>query len=267
MIFLDLSLRQMCRLLSLLSMLVLAYSAQANALLDGLAVEHWYVDVSLGQSISHITDGDSTVLPASAGLSPNEVADTQSSSNASTYSLGIGAQFLLPHAYLSAWLPYYRLGLRYQKQQSETLTGVGAWAGYANMSDAYHYTYRAQSQLFLLDTALGLYQKGHVSTYLHLASGVAITKASSYSETAGTDLPGKTRYAFADQTTSTWVGDIGLGVEYSLSKNWQLLLAYDYFTPVSAQLGNSTALSYATPSGPQTDLSNQSTSLGVRYSF
>ena len=267
MIFLDPSSRQLRRVLSLLSMLVLAHSAQANTLLDALAFEHWYVDATLGQSISHITNGTSTVLPAVSGLSPEDVADTQNSSNAATYSLGIGAQFTIPHLYPTAWLPYYRLGLRYQNQRGETLTGVGAWPGYGQMTDVYHYTYQAQSQLFLLDTALGLYQKANFSTYLHLAAGVAITRANSYSETAGTDLPGKPSYAFTNETTSTWVGDIGLGVEYSLTKNWQLLLAYDYFTPITARLGNGTSLAYATPSGPQTEIANQSTSLGVRYSF
>ncbi len=255
------------RALSCFGLLLVGNSAEASALLDQLHFEHWYLDATLGQSASHITEGTSTVLPAVAGLAPEAIADTQNSSNAATYSLSIGGQFAILHARATGWLAYYRLGLRYQNQRPEKLTGIGSWSGYANMTDVDNYTYQAQSQILLLDTALGLYQKGPVSTFLHLASGVAITKASAYSETAGTDLPGKPSYGFADQTTSTWVGDIGLGVDCALTKNWQLFLAYDYFTPVRAQLGAGTALNYATPSGPQTNLSNQSTSLGVRYSF
>jgi hypothetical protein len=181
------------------------------------------------------------------------------------FSIGAGKQFALHATPNPSWLSYCRLGLRYVNQQAENLSGQGSWPSYSQMRDVYQYTYRVKTQLLLADLALNLYNYQRISTYIHLAAGVALVQASSYKETAGPDLPGKVSYAFSNHQTNRLGGIIGLGMDYSLNTHWHGLLSYDYFTPVTAALGNGSTLAYATPTGPHVSLANQSFSLGLRY--
>jgi opacity protein-like surface antigen len=241
--------------------------AQADSLLQKMNFQTWYLGANLGTSMPSISGGATTLVPASGDVTPLGVANTNSVSGAMAFSLEGGAQFAINHADPTAWFNYYRLGLRYHNQAAEKLTGRGSVGATA---DAYDYTYKAQSQFILLDSALGLYDWRKVSTFFHLGFGMANTTTNAYSETDTDALPDKTSYAFSNGSATTMVAVVGLGVDYSLTKKWHANLSYDYFMPVKAVLGSGTlgtAAGGGTLPGPQAKLMNQTISLGIRYQF
>jgi opacity protein-like surface antigen len=255
-----------CLLAVFLSIFSLNSAAQAiPQFLQKMNFEQWYVGANIGTSMPSISGASTTVLPGVTGLAPQDVANTHKVSGAMAFSLEGGAQFGIRHVNPTRWFNYYRLGLRYQNQMAETLTGQGSWVGFSQMTDAYDYTYNAQSQILLVDGALGLYDWEKISTFLHAGVGMAMTQANNYNETAGSDFPGKASYGFSNKTSSSMVGVLGLGV--AMKKNWHAILSYDYFTSVQANLGAGDALEYATPTAPKANLLNQTVSLGLRYQF
>lgn len=238
-----------------------------NGVCDEECLASRYIEFSVGASTPQINNTQTTVFKAAPSLQPEDVANTYNAGSALLFSIAAGRQFPLHVTHNKAFLAYYRLGLRYANQRAENLDGQGYWPNYAKMHDVYTYNYNIKTQYLLADLALGLYRWQRFSSYLHLALGVAFVQAGNYKETAGTDLPGKVSYAFIDQHTNKLGSMIGLGASYSLSANWQALITYDYFPPISVALGNGTPLTYVTPLGPKISLENQTISLGLRYVF
>ena len=244
--------------------LLLSHNVQANTLLQNMNFEGWYLGSMLGYGMPSISAGNTTVTPESS-LVPSDNAHTHKIDAAANLSLMGGAQFTINHKNSTAWFNHYRLGLHYQYQMAEKLTGHGNWN---NSPDIYNYTYNVQTQMLLIEGALALYDSRVLEPYLHLGVGMANTTANSYNETSTGYIPGLESHAFSNQTTSGFVGVIGLGVEYNLQKHWRALLSYDYFTPIQANLGSGKTLATGiTPAGLKTSIINQAINMGMRYQF
>jgi len=246
--------------------LFLGSTLYANSLLQDMNFQNWYLGANVGTSMPSLSNNTSVVVPAVSDVVPQGTAHTTSVSGAMAFSIDFGAQFGINHKSPTAWFNYYRLGLRYQNQMAEKLSGHGNLGNSPATADVYNYTYKAQTQFILLDSALALYDWSRVGTFLHLGFGMANTTANNYSETPGADFPGKDSYAFGSRSSSAMVGVVGLGLDYAIKKNWHAVLSYDYFMPVKASLG-STTFQGVSLSGPQANLMNQTISLGVRYQF
>jgi hypothetical protein len=249
-----------------LGILISSDVAHANSLLQNMNFQNWYVGANVGTSMPTLSNNSSVVVPAVSDVVPQGTAHTTSVSGAMAFSVDFGAQFGIAHAAPTAWFNYYRLGLRYQNQLAEKLSGHGSLGNSPTTDDVYNYTYQAQTQFILLDSALGLYDWRKVTSYLHLGFGMANTSATNYSETPTSQFPYKDSYAFSNGSSSAMVGVVGLGLDYVIHKNWHAVLSYDYFMPVKAKLGTGT-FQGTSLTGPQASVGNQTISLGVRYQF
>lgn len=244
--------------------LFLGSTLYANSLLQDMNFQNWYLGANVGTSMPTLSGNSTAVVKAQGDVIPEGTAHTTSVSGTMAFSVDFGAQFGIKHAKLTSWFNYYRLGLRYQNQMAEKLSGHGSIGASAATDDVYHYTYQAQTQFILLDGALGLYDWSKVTSYLHLGFGIANTSANNYSETANSQFPYKDSYAFSNGSSSAMVGLVGLGLDYAIKKNWHAVLSYDYFMPVKASLGSGT-FQGTNLTGPQANIGNQTISLGVRY--
>lgn len=222
----------------------------------------WYLGGNLGYSLASVSG--SSIVMAETTLIPQDQATTNKAAAAANIGLIGGAQFAIPHNQATPWFNHYRVGVRYQYQAAQKLSGHGNWN---NSPDVYTYSFNAQTQMLLLDSALALYDSHGWEPYLHLGVGFNMTTATSYSQSATSFYPGLQSYNFSNRTSSGFIGVFGLGIEYAVYKNWRAVLSYDYFTPVTAQLGNGTPLEFGTPAAPKATLGNQAVNLGLRYQF
>jgi opacity protein-like surface antigen len=160
-------------------------------------------------------------------------------------------------------LPGMRAGLMYSYQGVSQHTGTIYDAMQQPHLFIGNYKYQVQSQVVLFDQAFEIVHWNNITPYIHTGVGVAQNSATNYEFTGSGDI--QTNFQFANQTSTGLAYVVGLGVEYKLTGNWNLNLAYDYLNQGSVQLGKSSNTTVNSPA--KNTISNQMITLGVRYAF
>lgn len=172
----------------------------------------WYVGVGAGFTLAKVNGNTLTV----EGF--EEHAYTNKINNTANFSLSGGLDYQRAARSVAPWLNSIRLGLRYQNQPAQKLTGHAAWHDDPLTDDMYDYTYNVQTQMLLLESAISIYSWKSIAPYLHLGFGVAQIQAGNYQQTAGSDSPGTTvPYAFSNHTRYSGVGVYGLGISFNFN--------------------------------------------------
>ena len=232
-----------------------------------LGYEHrlsWYAGIGGGFTLAK-TKGDTLMVPGF-----DEHARTTKVASAANFSLVGGLRYQRAAKSVAPWFNNIRVGLRYQNQLAQKLTGRGEWHDLPESADMYNYTYTAQTQMVLLEGALAIYNWQYVAPYVHAGFGIAQIQANNYQETTGTDDPGtKMPYALTQHTNYSAIGLYGVGVTFTTGSRWTADLSYDFYTPVTASLTGgsmSTGSPYTIP-GISSKITNQAVNLMLRYNF
>ena len=127
----------------------------------------------------------------------------------------------------SLWMPVYSVGVSWQYYFN---TQVGSTI--MQYSDPtfvnYNYHWNVKSNLLLATGKLNLIQYGKCSPYINGGIGGAFNSASGYSETALADVTPRISPAFANNSTTQFAYQVGIGVDVQLTPQVIFSLGYNY---------------------------------------
>lgn len=224
----------------------------------------WYAGVGAGFTLAK-TKGDTLTV---SGF--DEYARTTKAGNNANVSLIGGLRYQRAAKNVAPWFNNIRVGLRYQNQLAQKLTGRAEWHDVPESEDMYDYTYTAQTQMLLFEGALAIYNWQYVAPYLHAGFGIAQIQSGTYQQTPGSDSPGITDpYGFKNHTNYDAVGVYGVGITYNVNSHWVADLSYDFYTPLTASLGDGplSPNSSINATGISSKITNQAINLTMRYNF
>lgn len=259
------------------SFLSLSATAQSNkGTLNPLQsnIKHKQIGRNLGQGwFAGIGVGTGRInLPSktqSVYYTPYSFYDTystrhQNSSTAPIISIEGGYRW---NGYGKALFAYF-LGLRYRYFNSSNMKGNILILN--NPSFPYGFNYKTTVQTYSLFGKINLFRMGKFAPYITGGVGVANVRFSDYSEYSKTAVSiARNSAAFASNSSYNFTYDIGLGLDYYLTKSWSVSLGYDYANLGKLKTGPGAynSISHTTSSLSLGNVSSQTVFLQVDYLF
>jgi opacity protein-like surface antigen len=216
---------------------------------------HWYVSGSLGVA-SLVASKQLSVLGNASNTENYQLSNT----NAVTVAgLGAGYSFTQLHF----WPHVISLGLQYSYANNMTANGVISDYGI----DSYNYNYQIQQQNIMLLSQFQLLKRANFTSYFEVGLGFARNTAKGYHEAAIDPAFARDSLAYQNHTTTAFAYELGLGIGYQFSTQWQVSLGYDYLDAGTVELGKSAIYPTDLPSGAKQKLTTNQFKFGLTYHF
>ena len=187
-----------------------------------LAIDNWHPILAFSAGAAFSNPGESKNIPAHDGIFSFYHYDASDSSHARFLGgLFLGAEFLLQPEHLSL-----QAGLSYYQPVSFTLTGEVTQGADVSSENQYSYQYDIQSQQVLIESKL-LYNVQHYHPYLTAGIGAVFNRSQNFE--VDIDPPFTTfSNQFKDNTVTSFMYRIGLGIDIDIAKQTRLGLGYRF---------------------------------------
>ncbi len=136
----------------------------------------------------------------------------------------------------SAWLPFYSLAVSYTYGFPAKVKGKVSQYSLPEFTN-YNYQYKIQTQTFLAQIKVDLYQWRSLMPFLLAGAGVSLNNASNYAEQAVPGVTPRINPGFQGQTSTYFSYVLGAGLDYIVQKNIWVSLTYEYSNLGRAQTG------------------------------
>jgi opacity protein-like surface antigen len=184
---------------------------------------NWFVGVGAGAqfptSINNMAVNNGSDLPAPY----NQDLYGINTDNEAVFALSAGRRWERD----SFWIPAYSAGVSWQYYFN---TQVGNTI--MQYSDPeflnYNYNWNFKSNLLLATAKLNLVQYGKLSPYINGGIGAAFNNASGYSETALNNVTPRVSPAFANNSSTQFAYQAGIGLDFRASPQAIFSLGYNY---------------------------------------
>ena len=135
------------------------------------------------------------------------------------------------------WFPAYQIGLRYHALFPANIGGQVTQYSLGEFTN-YDYSWKLSSNVLLASAKLDLLSCYQLQPYFRGGVGLAINRASSYSETALANVTPRISPAFANDNEYSFAYNLGVGLDWAASQNIQINAGYDYLNMGSMQSGD-----------------------------
>ena len=241
-----------------LSMAIASPFLSANATsLFGNPNIHPYVGVFAGSASVHGSGTSNIQITKDDGSDSFASSGTKQSVN---YGLVGGINIARPTAV--NWFNAYQFEASLWALNSTDLSGVHT---IPVEQQQYNYKYKLQLQAVSLDASTNIYQWQKFLPFAGVGVDFAFANTKNYQETPiGSAAP--VTLNFASKTQNLFLYHARLGVRYQLPKQWQLQLAYTYYSSVKVKTGNGDTGLVGTP-GINNSVNLSNLGLQVSYQF
>ena len=164
----------------------------------------------------------------------------------------------------NALFPYVDVSFRYEHVDGNTVNGVIDQYSLPNYEN-YSYSLNTFSDVFTIDGRADIYRWGPISPYVSGGLGGAVNSTSDYNEQAFSGITPRISPAYANNSSGSFSGDVGAGVDYFITTRLWASVGYEYAYLGKVQTGNSVPASNSDESLPLGTITSNSFLFGVFY--